>query len=94
MIPYCNIHKYTWTSPNVKTHSQIDHVLIDWKWHSSILDVQAFRGVDCDTNHYLVFEQVWERLLVSKQAMQTSAVVRFNAKKLNDEGKEQYQVKI
>ena len=39
IFPYRNIHKYTWTSPDGKTHNQIDHVLIDRKWHSSILDV-------------------------------------------------------
>jgi hypothetical protein len=33
MFPYCNIHKYTWTFPGGKTHSQIDYALIDWKWH-------------------------------------------------------------
>jgi hypothetical protein len=36
---YRNIHKYTWTSPDGKTHSQIDHILIDRIWHSSVLDV-------------------------------------------------------
>jgi hypothetical protein len=39
MFPHQNIHKYTWTSPDGKTHDQIDHVLIDRRWHSSILDV-------------------------------------------------------
>jgi hypothetical protein len=28
IFPYRNIHKYTWTFPDGKTH-QIDHVLID-----------------------------------------------------------------
>jgi hypothetical protein len=34
-----NMHKYTWTSPDGKTHNQIDHVLMYFRWHSSILDV-------------------------------------------------------
>jgi hypothetical protein len=27
-VPYCNIHKYTWMSPNEKAHNQIGHILI------------------------------------------------------------------
>jgi hypothetical protein len=34
-----NIHKYTWTSPDGKTHNQMDHILIDRRWHSSMHNV-------------------------------------------------------
>jgi hypothetical protein len=40
MLPHHNIHKFTWTSPDGKKHNQIDHILIDRRWHSSVLDVR------------------------------------------------------
>jgi endonuclease/exonuclease/phosphatase family metal-dependent hydrolase len=83
MFPQRNIHKYTWTSPDGKTHNQIDHVLIDRKLHSSILDVRSSRGADCDTDHYLVVAKVRERLAVGKQAAQSFDADRLNLKKLS-----------
>jgi len=84
MILHQNIQKYTWTSPDGKTHNQIDHILIDRTWHSSILDVRKFRGAACDTNHYLVVAKVREKLEVSKQAAQKFDGERFNLRKLNE----------
>jgi len=39
MFLHQNTHKHTWMSPDGKTHNQIDHILIDRRWHLSILDV-------------------------------------------------------
>jgi hypothetical protein len=46
-------------------HNEIDHILIDRRRHSSILDVRSFRAADCGTDHYLVVAKVRERLAVS-----------------------------
>jgi len=95
MFPHGNIHKYTWTSPDAKTHNHIDHVLIDRRWHSSVLDVQRFREADCDTDHHLVIAKVRERLAVGNQAAQRFDRQTFNLRKLNEpEVREQYQIEI
>ena len=67
MFPHRDIQKHTWTSPDGKTHNQIDHILIDRRRQSSILDVRSFRGTDCDTDHYLVVTEVRERLQTGLQ---------------------------
>jgi hypothetical protein len=95
MFPHCRVKKYTWTFPEGNTHNQIDHVLINRRQHSSILDVRSFRRADCDIDHYLVVAKVRERLAVSKQAAQKIDTDRFNLNKLNEvDVKEQYHVTI
>jgi hypothetical protein len=44
-----NIPKYTWTSPDRKTHSWIDQILMDGKWHSRMI----FQG-SCDGDQLLL----------------------------------------
>jgi hypothetical protein len=94
-FPRRDIHKQTWTSPDGVTHNQIDHVLIDKRRHSNILNVPSFRGADCDTDHYLVVAKLMERTSVSKRARQNFDLERFDLRNLDDvEVREKYQVEI
>jgi hypothetical protein len=61
MFMHQNIHMHTWTSYDGQTHKPIDQILVDRRWHSSILDVLSFRVAGCDTGHYLVVAKVRER---------------------------------
>jgi hypothetical protein len=71
------------------------YILIDRRWHWSILDERSFRRADCDTDHYLVVAKVRERLAVSKQAAEKFDVERFNRWKPSElEVRKQYQIKI
>jgi hypothetical protein len=95
VFPHRNNYKYTWTSPDGKTHNQIDHILVDLPRHSNVLDVRLFRAADCDSDHYLVVAKVRERLAVNKQTSHRSDMERFNLKKLNEvEGKEKFRVEV
>jgi endonuclease/exonuclease/phosphatase family metal-dependent hydrolase len=80
MFAHHNIDKYIWTSPDGKTHNQIDHILVDRRRHSNVLDFQSFRAADCDTGHYVVVAEVRERLAVNKQSSHRLHIERFNLK--------------
>jgi hypothetical protein len=82
MFPHCNIHKYTWTTPDGKTQNQIDHIMIYRRRHSSVLDVRSFRAADCDMDHYLVVEKIRERIAVSYQGSHRFHMDRFNSRRL------------
>ena len=94
-FPHRDIHKQTWTSPDGMTHNEIDHISIDKRRQSSIIDIRSFRGADCDTEHYLVIGKLRERLSVAKRIDQIVDIDRFDVRKLKDgEIKLQYQVQI
>jgi hypothetical protein len=90
-----HIYIYTWTSSDGETHSQIDHILVEKRRHSSVLDVRSLRAADCDADHCLVVAKITERLAVNKQGLHKFHMERFSLKKLNKvEGKEKYRVEV
>jgi len=52
------IHKMTWRSPDGQTHNEIDHLLIDARHLSNVMDVRTFRGANTDSDHYLLISKI------------------------------------
>jgi hypothetical protein len=44
MFPYHRTHKYTWTSPEGKTHNQIGHILVDRRRNSNVRTCSIIQG--------------------------------------------------
>jgi hypothetical protein len=61
------IHKRTWSVPDGETFNQINHILIDKHFATSILDVRSFHGANTDTDHYLVRVNTDDNLTIKSQ---------------------------
>jgi len=56
----------TWRSPDRDTMNQIDHILIQKKYSSNLKDVRCKRGVNVDSEHYLVMAEIQARISMNK----------------------------
>ena len=53
-----DIHKMTWRSPDGQTYNQIDHLLIDARHVSNVMDIRTFREANIDSDHYLLISKI------------------------------------
>ena len=51
-------NRYTWLSPDGNTKNQIDYIVIDKRWFSSMLDAKSYPGADGDSDHNLVIAKM------------------------------------
>ena len=57
-----DICKLTWRAPDGQTFNQVDHLLIDVRHVSNVMDVRAFRGANIDSDHYLLISKIRSRI--------------------------------
>ncbi|XP_055997769.1 uncharacterized protein LOC130047194 [Ostrea edulis] len=77
-----DIHKTTWNSPDGHTKNQIDHIIINKIWRSSLLDVVAKQGADVGSDHSSVLAKIKLKLRKSKKKYQRPPPI--NIQKLKD----------
>jgi endonuclease/exonuclease/phosphatase family metal-dependent hydrolase len=74
-------HKMTWRSPNRPTFNQLDHLLIDARHVSNVMDVRTFRGANIDSDHYLLISKIRSQISNARK-MYGSYARKFNSDKL------------
>ncbi|XP_054722371.1 craniofacial development protein 2-like [Uloborus diversus] len=84
------IHKETWKAPGGTCSNQIDHVLIDARHSSDLIDVRTYRGANIDSDHYLIISRIRARLSNAKKE-RIEPLKTFDCEKLkNTEVKKEY----
>ncbi|XP_072398345.1 uncharacterized protein [Diabrotica undecimpunctata] len=62
-----HIHKGTWVNPDGNTINQIDHVVVDARHYSDVMNVRTRRGATIDSDHYLVQAKLRARISNAKK---------------------------
>jgi len=83
LFQHRNIHKTTWSLLSGATKSQIDHILINRKWRSSLQDVKPYRGADVASDHNLLVAVVSLKLRRARRGQQRGH--QFDSSKLRDD---------
>ena len=80
-FPHKRIHLGTWKIPGSNRANQIDHILIDARHASCILDVRSYRGANIDSDHYLVKAKVRSRISTVRTTSRVDQKINIEALK-------------
>ena len=93
LFTHKDIHKLTWTSPDGRTQSQIDHIIINGKWRHSLLDVRVMRHADVGSDHNLVTAKI--RIKLRKARIGDKRKQKLDIEKLkNPRIKEEFGIEL
>ena len=93
LFQHKTIHKLTWRSPDGRTESQIDHILVTGKWRRSLQDVKTRRLADVGSDHNLLIGKLALKLRKAKTGEKKKE--RFDTTKLqNPETKQQFTIAL
>ena len=73
---------FTWTSPDGKTKNQIDYILVQKRWRSSLFNAKTYPGADCGSDHELLVATIEMKMRKTRKA---AAPVRFDLTKIPEE---------
>ena len=73
---------FTWTSPDGKTKNQIDYILVNKRWKSSIQQTKTYPGTDCGTDHELLVSTIKIKL---RKIKKPEPPVRFDLTQIPEE---------
>lgn len=82
LLPHREIHKLTWCSPNGRDSNQIDHLMINGTWRSSLLDARVRRGADVGSDHHLVTATL--KLKLRRARKRTTGHQQLDVERLSD----------
>ena len=86
LFPHKHVHKATWISPDRVTENQLDHITINKKFRTSMLDVRVKRGADIASDHHLLICQFRLKLKAAKK-LQAATGFRYNVAALQSKAK-------
>lgn len=70
---------YTWRSPGDRTRNQIDYILINRRWKSSITNVKTYPSADCGSDHQLLAMNLRLRLRNAQKTTVKSPILNESA---------------